>query len=287
MRIFITGANGGIGGRLLREFAARGHDTTGADIGDFDITAFDAVMERIAAVQADLVIHCAAMTNVDRCAEQPDEALRVNGMGTQNFAVACQRYGAAICYLSTNEVFDGKRGTPYLEYDRPNPVNPYGYSKWVGEQAVRELCPQHFIVRTSWIFAHGGVNFLQKIMELASQGRPLSVVTNEIASPTYAEDFVEALIRLLETGRYGVYHLTNQGYASRYHFARHILDCYGFPDYPITPIVGAQYPRPSSPPVYSALNNFMAAQLGIRLRPWQEAVAAFVERERALTAASS
>lgn len=286
MRILITGAKGGIGNRLLREFSPRGHEMIGIDIGDLDITAFDAVMDRIATVQPDLVIHCAAMTNVDRCAEQPEQALRVNAMGTQNVAIACQRHGAALCYLSTNEVFDGKRGTPYLEYDVPNPINPYGYSKWVGEQTVRDLVRQHYIVRTSWIFAHNGQNFLQKILAVASTGRPLFVVMNEVASPTYAEDFVPALVRLLETGRYGIYHLVNQGYTSRYHFARYILSCYGFTDYPITPIVGAQYQRPSCPPTYSALNNFAAAQLGIHLRPWQEAVAAFVERERAFAAES-
>ena len=121
-------------------------------------------------------------------------------------------------------------------------------------------------------------------MNKAAAGEPLSIVTNEVASPTYAMDLVPALAQLVEMGRYGIYHLVNEGYASRYHFARHILDCYGFADYPITPIVAAQYPRPSRPPVYAALNNVIAAQIGIKLRPWQEAVAAFVEHERTVAA---
>src|SRR5258707_13564328 len=120
------------------------------------------------------------MTNVDRCAEQPELALQVNGVGTQNVALAAQRVNAAICYLHTNEVFDGKKGTPYLEYGPTGPINPYGYSKWVGEQVVREATPRHMIVRTSWIFAHGGTNFLQKIVERAANGGPLPVVVNEI-----------------------------------------------------------------------------------------------------------
>jgi dTDP-4-dehydrorhamnose reductase len=165
----------------------------------------------------------------------------------------------------------------------PHPVNPYGYSKWVGEQMVRDLLPKHYIVRTSWIFAHGGTNFLQKIVGLAAKGQPLSVVTNEVGSPTYVEDFVNTLPLLLETGRYGIYHLVNEGYTSRYHFARYILDCYGYADLPLIPVIGAQMPRPSRPPVYSALSNAIAAHLGLRLRPWREAVTAFAERERALT----
>jgi dTDP-4-dehydrorhamnose reductase len=284
MKVYITGADGNVGSHLLREMAARGHEAAGTDINDLDITNFVAVTSRIAAVQPDLVIHCAAMTNVDRCAEQPAEALRINALGTQNVAVACQQQGSALCYLSTNEVFDGERGTPYMEYDAPCPINPYGYSKWVGEQVVRELMPRHYVIRTSWLFAHTGRNFLQTILNKALAGQPLSVVTNEIANPTYVVDLVPALAQLIETGRYGTYHLVNEGYASRYHFARRILDSYGLADYPITPIVAAQYPRPSRPPVYSALDNFIAAQMGIKLRPWQEAVAAFVEHERALAA---
>ncbi len=286
MRIFITGADGNIGSRLLRELAARGHEASGTDIPDLDITNFEAVVARITSVQPDLVIHCAAMTNVDRCAEQPDEALRINALGTQNIALGCQRVGSALCYLSTNEVFDGERGSAYLEYDPPHPINPYGYSKWVGEQMVRSLTPRHYVVRTSWIFAHTGQNFVQKIMRKAAAGEPLSVVTDEVACPTYADDLTPALAALVETGRYGIYHLVNAGQASRYDFARHVLACCGFPEYPVSKVVSAQYPRPSRPPVYSALSNFFAAQMGIRLRPWTEAVAAFVERERSAAAAS-
>lgn len=285
MKVMITGAGGNIGRRLLEELQARGHDVTGLRHRDLDITNFRTVGKHIGDASPDLIIHCAAMTQVDRCAEQPDEALRINASGTQNVALACQRVGAAICYLSTNEVFDGERGEPYLEYDAPHPINPYGYSKWVGEQMVRDLLPRHYIVRTSWLFAHSGHNFLQKILQLAGQGNPLKVVCNEVASPTYAEDLVQALSALVETERFGVYHLTNEGRASRFEFARYILDCAGYATLSITPIIQAQYPRPSRPPTYSALRNFNAAQLGIQLRPWRAAVDAFIEQEKALTAA--
>jgi dTDP-4-dehydrorhamnose reductase len=280
MRILITGAGGNVGRGLLTALEANGHEVIGKTHAALDITDFGAVTAQIEAAEPDVVIHAAAMTAVDRCAEQPDEALRINALGTQNIALACGRVGAAMCYLSTNEVFNSDRGTPLLEYDVTNPANPYGYSKWMGEQMVQRLLPQHYIVRTSWVFAHGGSNFIQKIVSAAEAGRSLSVVIDEIACPTYADDLIAALVALVETQRYGIYHFANEGITSRYAFARYALDCYGLSDTPITRILKAQWPRPSRPPTYSALRNFIGAQIGITLRPWQAAVAAFVEKER-------
>lgn len=276
MRILITGAGGGVGGALLRRLP----DAIGYAHSQLDVTDPQAVLRAIAEAAPQVVIHCAALTNVDRCAQAPEEALRVNGFGTQNVALACQRVGAALCYLSTNEVFNGERGAPYGEYDPTQPANPYGYSKSVGEQIVRELVPQHYIVRTSWVFAHNGRNFLQRIVGLAREGKPLSVVTDEVACPTYAEDLAEGILALVRTERYGTYHLTNQGALSRYAFARAILDAYGMADYPIAPIVKAQFNRPSRPPTYSALQNTFAALIGITLRDWRAALHAFIEHER-------
>jgi dTDP-4-dehydrorhamnose reductase len=281
MRILVTGAGGLLGRRVMAELTARGHTAQGVTHAALDITDFEAVSRVVGEAAPDLVIHCAAMTHVDRCAEQPDEALCVNGFGTQNVALACQQHGAALAYVSSNEVFDGERAIPYLEYDPTHPINPYGYSKWVGEQAVRDLLPRHYVIRTSWLFAHGGENFLHRLVKAATRGDALAVVTNEVAVPTYAEDLAEAVVRLVETGRYGIYHLVNNGSASRYQFARHLLDCAGFAGIPIMPIIAAQRPRPSRPPTYSVLRNFAAAQMGITLRPWQEAVSAFFSRERA------
>lgn len=281
MRILVTGAGGLLGRRVMAELTGRGHVAQGVTHSALDITNFESVRRLVGEVAPDLVIHCAAMTHVNRCAEQPDEALLVNGYGTQNVALACHQYGAALAYVSSNEVFDGERGLPYLEYDQTHPINPYGYSKWVGEQAIRDLLPRHYVIRTSWLFAHGGDNFLHQLVKVATRGESISVVTNEVAVPTYVDDLAVALVRLIETGRYGIYHLVNDGSANRYQFARHLLDCAGFVGIPITPIIVAQRPRPSHPPTYSVLRNFAAAQLGITLRPWQEAVSAFFARERA------
>lgn len=279
MRILVTGADGRLGNRLVEALTARGHSVAGYDLSGMDITDWAAVEAAFDHTAPEMVVHCAAMTAVDRCAEEPERALAVNGLGTQNIAQACQYTGAALAYISTNEVFDGRGDRAYLEYDRPNPINPYAYSKWVGEQVVRDLVMRHMIVRTAWLYTHGGTNFVHAILRAAREGRPLRVVTNEVSSPTYAEDLADALVRLVESGRFGIYHLVNEGQVSRYGFARRVLDLAGFAETPVTPIALAEYPRASRPPEYAPLRNVAAARLGIRLRPWQEAAAAFIAAE--------
>jgi dTDP-4-dehydrorhamnose reductase len=279
MRILVTGAAGRLGGRLVEVLTFRGHDVTGVDVvGDLpqlDVTDFAATRSFAANLAPDLILHPAAWTDVDGCARDPERALIVNGFGAQNVALAAVHANAAVLYVSSNEVFDGKLNRPYNEYDVTNPINPYGYSKWVGEQAVQRVNPRHYIVRTAWLFAHGGKNFLQAIHEAAQAGKRLRVVINEVANPTYNIDLAEAIAALIETGRYGIYHLTNEGACSRYQFARYFLDRVGCSDTPIEPIASHQWPRASKPPQYAGMSNLAARQLGIRLRPWQEAVDAF------------
>lgn len=279
MRILITGADGRLGSELARVLTAQQHTVTGIDIGTVDITDREGVSGAFATASPDLVIHCAALTAVDFCAEHPDEALRINGYGTQVVAQACLRHGAALAYISTNEVFDGQQCRPRLEYDAPRPTNPYGYSKWVGEQVVRDLVSRHYIIRTSWLFAHGGHNFVHAVLQRAREGQPLRVVVNEVSSPTYAHDLAAAIAQLVATDSYGIYHLVNEGYASRWQFARQALDQAGFGAVPIEPIALTEFARTSRPPQYAILRNTAAARLGITLRPWPEALTAFLEAE--------
>lgn len=278
MRILITGANGKLGGELVRQLG-NSHRVTGVDVDTMNITDSATVRTVVGRAQPELVIHCAALTAVDYCAEHPDEALAINAFGTQNIALACQQHDAELLYVSTNEVFNGRGARQYEEYDPTDPINPYGYSKWVGEQIVRDLIPKHYIVRTSWLFAHGGRNFAHAILGLAQAGGAIRVVTNEVGSPTYATDLAAAISQLITTSQYGIYHLANEGFTSRYSFARYILDHAGYGDRPIKPITLAEYPRPSRPPEYAGLRNRAAARLGIVLRPWQEAVSAFLDAE--------
>lgn len=278
MRILVTGAAGRLGSKLL-EILAQTHEVRGIDAQELDISDFAAVKAYIFDYEPQLVINPAAWTNVDGCALEPEKAILVNGLGAQNLAVAAYEIGAAIMQISSNEVFDGKANRPYLEYDQTNPVNPYGYSKFVGEEAVKATNPRHYIVRFSWLFSHGGRNFLQAILENAKANKPLRVVIDEVANPTYCDDVSEAIAKLIETERYGNYHLCNEGVVSRWEFARYVLDRAGFTDTPIAKITRHEWPRPSTPPVYTGLANVAAKSLGIQLRDWRAAVDTFLEKE--------
>ncbi|HLA42632.1 MAG TPA: dTDP-4-dehydrorhamnose reductase [Aggregatilineales bacterium] len=278
MRILITGAKGRLGNKLVN-ILQNSHDVTGVDLDEFDFTDVQQTRRFIVDVAPNLILHCGAMTAVDECALNPDEAIRVNGFGTKNVVMACQEINAALLYVSTNEVFDG-RNTGYIrEYDSTSPANAYGYSKWIGEQIIRDHLTRFYITRTSWLFAHGGRNFIQAIVSRAKDGLPLRVVVNEVAVPTYNDDLAQAIAKLIETGPYGIYHLVNEGRASRWSFARKILDLIGMENVEIEKISAAEYPRPSSPPEYSVLKNSAAAALGITLRPWEAALQAFIEKE--------
>ena len=285
MKILITGAAGKLGG-LLRERLKARHQVADADIvGEvshrLDVSDYEACGRLIGAVRPDIVLHPAAWTDVNGCALEPEKALLINGVGTEHLASITGRHGIPLLYVSTNEVFDGALARAYSEYDRPNPINAYGYSKWVGERAVAQLNPRHYIARSAWLFAHGGRNFIHAILEAAEAGKPLRVVTNEVANPTYTDDLAAAIVDLIATERFGTYHLVNEGAVSRWAFARFVLDEAGFADTPIERVSRHQWPRPSLPPEYSALANHAGASIGIVLRPWQDAVRAFLEAEAA------
>jgi len=270
MKIAITGGKGQLGRDLVRALSAK-HETRVIDLPETDITQ-PAEIKTLASLAPDLIIHAAAMTDVDGCARDPDAAFRANALGTQNVALACQRAGAAMLYISTNEVFDGKKNSPYLELDEPHAINPYGASKLAGERYVQMLLNRFYIVRTAWMFAPGGNNFPKKIIETAKSNGKIAVVDDEIGNPTYAPDLARALAQLIETQHFGIYHLTNEGAISRYDFAARILQLAGI----ATPVVRAKrgdYKRYSTPPAYGALKNFAAAtSLGIKLRNWEEAL---------------
>jgi dTDP-4-dehydrorhamnose reductase len=270
MRIVITGALGQLGTAL--QLALAEFDLILVDVPDWDITDPQTV-PLMADLKPEVVIHCAAMTDVDGCARDPDLAYHVNVFGTQNVTIACQRSGAAMVHISTNEVFDGTATEPYREFDLPRPINPYGASKLAAEQMAARLINKLYIVRISWLFTPGGNNFVSKMTALADEHGRLRVVTDEVANPTYAPDLADAMARLIQTGHYGTYHLVNEEYCSRYEFAVEILKQSGRESVPISPITSDQFQRASTPPPFAPLRNTLGAALGITLRPWQEALA--------------
>ena len=275
MRILITGHKGQLGRALWAALEA-GHDLLGLDLPEADITDRAALTATVRDFRPHLILHPAAMTDVDGCARNPALAYRVNGMGTQNVALAAAEVGAELLYVSTNEVFDGEADAPYDEWATCHPVNAYGRSKLAGEWYVEHLLRRFYIVRTAWLYAPGGRNFPHRILQLADEHGHLRVVADEIGNPTYVADLAEAIVRLIETHAYGIYHLVNEGIASRYDFALEILRLSGRGDLPVEPIPQVAYTRASTPPRYAPLANNAAAALGIRLRPWKAALADFL-----------
>lgn len=272
MRVVITGHNGQLGRQLTHSFAA--HDLLPLDLPCDDITD-PGVIECITRFAPDLVVHSAAYTDVDGAEKDPELAHKVNAFGTQNVALAAQQAGAAMLHVSTNEVFDGSRRDPYREWDGVNPISQYARSKAAAERIVMALVPRFYIARVAWLFGPGGNNFVTKILAGAAKYGALRVAADEFGNPTYAPDAASAMAQLAETGHYGIYHLVSSGFCSRYEFARAIMAAAGQADVPISPILSAEWPRPSAPPLHAVLTNSAAASLGITLRPWQDALAEY------------
>ena len=281
MRILVTGADGQLGTELVRALAPHGGliPVTQADL---DVTDRRCA-EFVAALQPEWVVHTAAATDVDGCEREPEQAMAVNAEGTRRVAEGCQRAGAGLVYLSTDYVFDGRKGAPYAESDPPAPLNAYGRSKLEGEQATRRVASRWTIVRTAWLYGVHGRNFVKTILGKVAAGEPLRVVDDQVGSPTHAGDVAEAVARLLSQGRTGMYHVTNTGTCSWYEFAREILRLTGYDSTAVAPISSAELNRSARRPAYSALENAAWQAAGLPpLRPWREALAAMLAALRAV-----
>ncbi|MCC6458423.1 MAG: dTDP-4-dehydrorhamnose reductase [Caldilineaceae bacterium] len=281
MHVLIVGANGQLG-QAVQAVCDMQHSVTVWGRQEADI-ADPAIVDQITDARPDLVINCAAWTNVDGAEKEPDAAFAVNALGAFYLATACARIGAVMVHVSTNEVFEGTPGKFYYEYDQPRPASVYARSKLAGEVAASHVLDQLFVVRVAWLFGPGGNNFPSKIVAAADRHGALRVVDEEMGNPTYAPDVAAAIFRLVETGRYGIYHLVNQGHTSRFGLAQAVLQATRREHIALTPIRLAEWPRPAPPPPHAVLVNQAAAALGIALRPWQEAVQAYVEATYAET----
>lgn len=274
MRVLITGSAGQLG--ITLQSLLIGHELALVDLPDFDITDRKQIFSIAKSFNPDVIIHCAAYTDVDGCVSNPELAYRVNSLGTQNVALACDQTGATMVQLSTNEVFSGRRPDGYEEWMVPDPQNSYGRTKAAGEYHVRSILQRHYIVRTAWLYAPGGHNFIHAVMRQAAQKKHLKIVTDEIGNPTNAKDLAEAIVRLIHTNQYGTYHLVNEGACSRYEFAQEVLRLGGGGDIKLIPILSSEFSRASRPPPYGALNNICGSSIGISLRPWRTALAEYI-----------
>jgi dTDP-4-dehydrorhamnose reductase len=280
MKIMVTGADGMLGTDLMTRLKVA-HDAVGVDIRDFDITDELGVSSHVADVRPDWVIHCAAFTNVDGCEKEPDKAYLVNGDGPRNIARACWAAGCRVLYVSTDYVYDGKKGEPYTEADQTGPLNVYGASKLRGEQEVLKVVKDALIVRTSWLFGKNGPNFVEAILGQIGKKDELSVVDDQVGSPTYTPDLADGLIRLVEAGAKGVVHVANEGACSWYDYAVRILALAGEKGIRVTPISTEKLGRPALRPAYSVLSkDRYFAITGRRLRGWEDALADYMRTRR-------
>lgn len=286
MRWLVTGAGGQLGRCLARRLEAdRRHSLVASPgHGELDVTDREALRGLLERVRPDVVANAAAFTFVDRCETEPDLAHRLNAEAPGLLAEECARRGLQLVHLSTDYVFDGQGRRPYTEDDPTGPRSEYGRSKLEGEQRVGAALPSALILRTSWLYGPGR-NFVATILSAArdraraADGAPLRVVDDQFGSPTSADDLSGWIVRLVERGASGLYHLANRGVATWWEVAREALDRGGFPEVGIERVATKEFPRPAPRPAFSALECQRADAAGLRRRGWREALAAYIESE--------
>ncbi len=281
MNLLVTGAKGMLGTDLCRIGQGYGHQVIATDIQEMDVRDLDSVMQVIAQVRPDVVMHLAAWTDVDGCERDPDDAFRANTIGTHNVALACQKHGAEMVYVSTLCVFNGEKPQAYTEFDTPDPRSWYSQSKYQGELAIEQLLDRYYIVRAGWMFGGGKEDkkFVAKIIELARQRSQLKIVDDKFGSPTYTVDMSRGIMRLIETGVYGKYHMVNPGApASRYEVAQNILACAKINTCELLPVSSAEFPLPAYRPRMEAGRNYMLELRGWNwMRPGMESLEEYIK----------
>ncbi len=275
--ILIVGANGQLGQALAARFASSAKLTCWTrpryDIADPSIAT------AVAAARPDVLINAAAWTDVDGAEDAPNFAFAVNALGPKYLAEACAQCGAALVQISTNEVFAGVEGRFYHEYEQTAPGSVYARSKAAGENAAASVLDRLYIVRVAWLYGAGGNNFPAKISVAADRHGALRVVSDEYGNPTCASDVAAAIEQLIETQRFGVYHLVNEGFASRYDWAVELMRLTERESLPVTPISAHDWPRKTVPPPHAVLVNQAGAALGITLPHWRDALRKHVRTE--------
>ena len=259
-----------LGSELSLACEDQGDEVTGFDLPDVDITKRDRVLQLVGEADPEFIFHCAAFTKVDQCETEVETAMRVNAIGTQNIALAAESLGVPMLYISTDYIFDGTKDAPYDEWDAANPQSVYGKSKYAGECYVRALCHWHYIVRVSWLIGKAGPNFVETILKLARERDELKVVNDQHGSPTFVTDLVPELLRVSESGAFGTYHITNQGYTTWYDFAKKALELKGIST-PVLPCATSDFPRPAPRPKNSMLSPLLyELALGNEMPTWEQ-----------------
>jgi dTDP-4-dehydrorhamnose reductase len=273
MKILITGANGQLAKTVT--YYNKVHDLILATKSVINIEDRRDVYQKITMYKPDIVYHFASMTRGDECAANPKKAYKVNVTGTRHIARITAKLGIPIVFVSTNEVFDGTKQTPYTESDIPNPKTVVGKNKYKAEQIIITTNPQHYIVRTMWLYSEWSNNFIQAIVKKSRNNASINLVSDEIGSPTNTSDLAQAIMLLSATGKYGVYHIANTGSASRLDFGREVFNKLKI-NITIRPVLLNDFKRASKPPKYSVLESKKISKMGILMRDWQSALNDFL-----------
>lgn len=277
MKILVTGVKGQLGYDVVAEAKLHNINAIGVDIDGMDITNKGQVHEVISTGNFDAIVHCAAWTAVDKAEENADACRKVNVEGTKYIAEECQLLDIPMMYFSTDYVFDGQGNTPWDEYSDRNPLNVYGQTKYEGELIVEQL-PKHFIIRIAWVFGRNGNNFIKTMLRLGKERGKVSVVDDQIGSPTYTYDLAKLVIDMFKTDKYGTYHATNTGTCSWYEFACEIFKQAGMNDVEVTPVDSSAFKVAAKRPNNSVMNEHELDKAGFTHLPlWQDALSRYLK----------
>ena len=278
MKVLVTGAKGQLGTDLMNELAKRGIEGIGVDVQEMDITDAEACRRVIKNSGADAVIHCAAYTAVDAAEDNLELCRKINAEGTRNIARVCKAMDIKMMYISTDYVFNGGGERPWEPDDHREPLNVYGLTKYEGEIAVEQNVQKYFIVRIAWVFGVNGKNFIKTMLRLGKEKGAVSVVNDQIGSPTYTYDLARLLVDMIQTDKYGRYHATNEGLCSWYEFACEIFRQAGMDEVKVTPVDSDGFPAKAKRPSNSRMSKEKLTENGFeRLPSWQNALERYLK----------
>ena len=278
MKVLVTGVKGQLGYDVVKECEKRGIEAIGVDVEEMDITDAAACEQVITEAKADAVIHCAAYTAVDAAEDNKDLCRKVTAEGTRNIAEVCRKLDIKMMYFSTDYVFNGQGERPWEPDDPREPLNVYGQTKYEGELAVQELLEKYFIVRIAWVFGVNGKNFIKTMLRLGKERGAVSVVDDQIGSPTYTYDLARLVVDMIQTDRYGIYHATNEGLCSWYEFACQIFKAAGMNQVKVTPVDSTAFPAKAKRPHNSRMDKSKLAENGFEPLPsWEDALERYLK----------
>lgn len=277
IKVWIAGSNGQIGRALNDILDPLEIEVLNTDKDDLDITNTEEVLNFGIVNRPDVIINCCGVTDTDLCEKEPEHAYRVNALGARNLSIVARKNGAKIVQLSTDDVFDGQSKKPYTEFDDTNPLTVYGRSKRAGENYVKEFTHKHFVIRSNWVYGHGGHNFVNRVLAAAEAGNGLSVASDQFGSPTSAKDLARIILYLIKTNEYGTYHATCQGVCNRYEFAQEVLKLAG-KRITLRPVVTSESDLSSARPAYAVLDNFILRIINVYEMPdWRASLKEYMD----------